>query len=243
MLAGGATAQIVLIPQSVRDSVNNPATVADSPMVLADGGRVAMGTLAEDGQAWRGSVVWYNRGDKPLVITRVTTTCGCLQAEPEKGAVRPDRSATIALTFNPRGRVGAVSQRVMIYTSLSDTKPTAIVEVTGRVTASGDKASDYPYACGTLLLRNNKVTVDGKGVVRLACYNAGNSLLTLSADELLTPSALSLRCEPSPLPPKSEGELVITIGGEIDERDNALYIRGVNVAPRERKIELIKREK
>lgn len=242
-LSGSLSAQMVLIPQQVRDSVNMQTTVADSPLIASNGGKVAMGTVAEDGGVWSGVVTLQNKGDKPLVITRITTTCGCLQAKPESKVLAAGASCKVELRFNPRGRIGAVSQRVMIYSSLSDSKPTAIVEVSGVVRASADRASDYPYSHGALLLRSEKVTVEGRGVVRVACYNSGDKPLTISADPLLSPAGVSVTTEPSPLAPKSEGDLVIRFEREIDDRDNALYLKGLDVTPRERRIELIKKNR
>ncbi len=242
-LSGNLSAQMVLIPQQVRDSVNMQTTVVDSPLVASDGGRVAMGTVAEDGEAWRGVATLQNKGEKPLVITRITTTCGCLQATPECKVLAAGASCRLELKFNPRGRIGAVSQRVMIYSSLSDSKPTAIVEVTGVVRASADRASDYPYSHGALLLRSEKVTVEGMGAVRVACFNGGDKPLTISVDPLLSPAGVSVTTEPSPLAPKSEGDLVIRFEQEIDDRDNALYLKGLDVTPRERRIELIKKNR
>lgn len=242
-LSGNLSAQMVLIPQQVRDSVNMQTTVADSPLVASNGGKVAMGRVAEDGGVWNGVVTLQNKGDKPLVITRITTTCGCLKAEPESKSLAAGASCKLELIFNPRGRIGAVSQRVMIYSSLSDSKPAAIIEVTGQVIASADRASDYPYSRGALLLRSEKITVEGRGVVRVACYNGGDKPLTISADPLLSPAGVSVTTEPSPLAPKSEGDLVIRFEREIDDRDNALYLKGLDVTPRERRVELIKKNR
>lgn len=242
-LSGNLSAQMVLIPQQVRDSVNMQMTVAESPLVASDSGKVAMGTVSEDGGVWSGVVTLQNKGDKPLVITRITTTCGCLQAEPESQVLAAGESGKLELRFNPRSRIGAVSQRVMIYSSLSDSKPTAIVEVTGVVRAGTDRTSDYPYPHGALMLRSEKVTVEGRGVVRVACYNSGDKPLTISADPLLSPAGVSVTTEPMPLAPKSEGDLVIRFEREMDDRDNALYLKGVGVTPRERRIELIKKNR
>lgn len=242
-LSGNLSAQMVLIPQQVRDSVNMQTTVADSPLVASNGGKVSMGTVAEDGGVWNGVATLQNKGDKPLVITRITTTCGCLQAEPESKSLAAGASCKLELIFNPRGRIGAVSQRVMIYSSLSDSKPAAIIEVTGQVIASADRASDYPYSRGALLLRSEKITVEGRGVVRVACYNGGDKPLTISADPLLSPAGVSVTTEPSPLAPKSEGDLVIRFEREIDDRDNALHLKGLDVTPRERRVELIKKNR
>lgn len=241
LLSGTLSAQMVLIPQSVRDSINNPTTVADSPLLLVGGKSVQMGRIAEDGGEWSGVAVLQNRGRRPIVITRLTTTCGCLQAEPAEREVKAGESVELKLTFNPRGRIGVVGQRVMVYTSLSDTKPTLIVELVGQVVAAANREADYPYSRGALMLRSDRVEVDGAGVVRVACYNAGDVALTLSADGLLTTEGVSVTTEPMPLAPKSEGDLVIRLNKAIEE--GVVYLKGLNIAPRQSKIELIKREK
>ena len=96
-----AVAQLRLIPQSRIDSVRQSHTVANAPIALSDEGRLQMGRIAEEGGVWQGRVVWTNHADRPLVITRVASTCGCLKGHYEARPVAKGECQTITLSYTP----------------------------------------------------------------------------------------------------------------------------------------------
>ena len=58
-----------------------------------------------------------NTGTAPLVITRVTASCGCARPEWTKEPVKPGESAKLKVTYNPKGRPGPFYKTITIYSN------------------------------------------------------------------------------------------------------------------------------
>ena len=230
------SAQIKLIPQSRLDSVANPRTVASS-LAVEGGGRVWLGVVEESATA-EAQVVLKNSGERPLVVTRTSSSCRCLAARCDERLIRAGESVTLRLTYYPKGHPGAITQRVMLYTDLSDVLPTAVVEVRGEVRPMADRSGDYPQSCGTLLLRRRSAVFAQSRTERIACMNGGEQPLRIVRDTLLSTAGVSLRCEPEVLPPGGEGDLVITLGEGSDGRRERLFLDGVVAPPSQREIRI-----
>lgn len=78
-----------------------------------------MGTIAE-GQKLEVSFRFKNSGDKPLVIERVTPTCGCTVADPPKEPIAPGKEGEIKGVFDSNGRIGPNHKTLTV---LANTKP------------------------------------------------------------------------------------------------------------------------
>lgn len=233
------SAQIRIVPQSRLDSVANPATVGDKMMRFADGAERDFGVLKESDDKWSTTLRWTNTGDKPLVVTRVTTSCSCVVAEASREVVKSGEQGTVSVSFNPQGRLGGVAQRVMIYTNLSERIPSAIVTLRGRVDNSAENV-DYPVAMGDLRLQTRQALFSkGEGGrVSIACKNVGTRSLRVSADAMLKTKGVTLECEPAVLEAGAEGVLVVECDGGVEESCR-VYVGGVEVAPRNRTIEIV----
>ena len=241
IVCGTASAQIKLISREKLDSVANPNTVAGENILFEGGDKHSFGTISEDAGKWEKSLVWFNVSDQTLVVTRVTTTCSCLQAVADKGAVGQGGKSTIRIAYYPKGHPGKVEQRLFVYTNLSSSKPTAVVTLKGEVTPSADHSTDYPYHRGELRLRRDSLHLKGDRVQteRIACLNSGKRAMRLTVDTLLSSRGLSLRTEPEVLPAGGEGDLVITYKpdkGATRPKQLKLYIKGLALPLREREI-------
>ena len=239
-----ACAQIQIIP---RDKVLNAAnpTIATSSIRFSTE-VVDFGTIDEMSGAWKGSAKLVNKGRDTVAVTRIKSTCGCLQAEMPKRVLLPNEVVEVALKYYPRGHAGRVAQRVFVYTDAADDNPSAVLQLKGIVTASADRADDYPYARGTLRLRQDKVQVGGatKEVLRVACMNGGSTELQLDVDTLLTTKGLTVRFEPSRLAPKQEGDMVVEftpITKSETEVVGKIFIKGLNLPPRQCVVEVVKK--
>ena len=246
MLLGGvllpliATAQIRTIPQALRDSVNNPTTVSDSPMHFVEGAQFEFGTLNEESAPWTGEARWRNAGESPVVITRITSSCGCLRATFDRKPVVAGEEAVIRLTYHPKGHPGTVYQRLFVYTNRSASRPTAILTLRGVVTPSGKVAATYPQAMGALRLRTKQATLQGgEQEVRIACANGGQRSLRITADTLLSPRGWQIYTEPRVLQAGAEGDLVIRRMSDATPKQRVtLYVGGVQLPPRERAVQI-----
>lgn len=241
-LAVEGVAQIRIIPRESIEQVARPSTVAGSTMTIEGGNAISFGSIEEDGGVWECKVAWSNQGETPLVITRISSSCSCLQAEATRNAVRASEKGYITLRYYPKGHAGRVTQRVLIYTNLSDKQPTAVVTVSGVVEPSADRRGDYPCMLGTLLLRRDTITVHRGEQVRVACMNGGEQPLRVSTDALLSPQGVKAYTEPRELKAGEEGDLVITLPAELNTRRMPLYLQGIRVAPRQRQVILIVEE-
>lgn len=238
-----AEAQIRLIPQTKIDSVRNVAT-ADVGMRFVAGTTVDFGEIAEDGGSWQGSVEWQNDSDKPLVITRITTSCGCLKAEAVQTSVAKGERGELRLTYYPQGHAGEVAQRIFIYTDRSAREPAAVLMLRGRVRAAADPSGRYPHSRGALLLRQTWVRFASEGAQteRIACMNGGRKPLKIKVDTLLSSREVSVRTEPETLAAGATGDLVISYTPSAQPKEGTprlrLFLDGLGVASRERAIEL-----
>ena len=237
-----ASAQIRIIPQDVVRKAADIEVVDGSLQFRPSG--VDFGTIDEMSGVWQGSAKLQNMGADTLVVTQIKTTCGCLKAELSKRVIAPKETINVALKYYPRGHAGRVRQRVLVYSNRSSEKPSAVLTLTGMVTASQDRSDDYPYYRGVLRLRQEQVELRGgvREVQRVACMNGGSVVLKPSIEGHFLPKGVCVRFEPAELAPKQEGDIVIeyTPQSETQQRQSVkLFIKGLNVAPRESAIEIV----
>ena len=235
------SAQIRIIPQNKLLEAEPKA--ADGSPLRFEHEEVQFGTIDEMSGVWRGSAKLRNLGSKTLAITQVKSTCGCLKAELAKRVIAPNEEITVALKYYPRGHAGRVRQRVLLYTNLSDEKPSVLLTLTGLVTASEDRSDDYPYTRGVLRLRQDAVRLSGeREVLRLAFMNGGSTELNLEVDKNILPKGLNVRFEPSKVAPKGQGEMVVEYTPTAETTPSTLskiYIKGLNLPPRQSTVDVI----
>lgn len=233
---GQVEAQIRIISQSQIDSVKNPSTVADRAMEFRGGNNILFGSIAEDSGVWVKSIEWQNVADQTLVVTRVSSSCSCLKADIDRAPVNVGGKGSVTLRYDPRNRSGRVSQRVMIYTNLSDKLPTAVLNLDGEVRPMADRSGDYPYLRGALALRRDTVRLQRGIEMRLACMNVGKSPLRVVADTLLSSRGIEMHTEPRELKAGEEGDMVIRYNPKaaVDQKILRLYIGGLQLPPRQR---------
>ena len=237
------SAQIRIIPQDKLLDASEIKAVEKSPLRFASE-EVSFGTIDEMIGAWQGSALLVNNGNETVAITQIKTTCGCLKAELPKRVLAPKEQMTVALKYYPRGHAERVRQRVLLYTNLSSDKPSAVLTLSGLVTASADRSDDYPYTRGVLRLRQEQVVFEGSGrqVQRIAFMNGGSTELKLEVDTNLLPKGVSVRFEPAKVAPKGEGDIVVEYhptSGNATTKLGKIYIKGLNLPPRQSAIDVI----
>lgn len=58
-----------------------------------------------------------NKGEAPLVITRVIPSCGCTTPEWTKEPIAPGKTGTITITFDPANRPGVFAKTMSVYSN------------------------------------------------------------------------------------------------------------------------------
>lgn len=107
------------------DIVNNPASLENNK-ISASNAIIKFETTEYDfGDIMEGEKVSYsfkfnNVGKDDLVITSVSTTCGCTVTDFPKDPLKPGESGTIVVTFNSSGRSG---KQVKVITVATNANP------------------------------------------------------------------------------------------------------------------------
>lgn len=101
--------------------------------------------------------VLKNTGDAPLIIRRVSVTCGCTTPSYPKTPIAPGDTAVIDVAYSTDGRPGNFNKNVTVYSNaLSQPAYTLTIRgsVEGRQNTPG---SVYPKEIGPLRLRSNQL--------------------------------------------------------------------------------------
>lgn len=89
-----------------------------------------------------------NTGTKPLLITRVKTTCGCTATEWTKKPVLPGEMGEVKVQFNPQKFSGYFSKKLSVYTNQS---ANAIdLHISGRIQVNNKVSDEFDYFIGDL---------------------------------------------------------------------------------------------
>lgn len=172
-----------------------------------------------------GSILWKkpvtatftltNRGDKPLVITHVSTDCGCTEAEWTKEAIPVGGKGTVSATFDA-AMLGRFRKSVGVYSNASDVPE--YLTLSGTVaTELQNYEEEYPYLIGNLRLDRRTIDfADGhKGdtlVAEVNIVNVGEEPIEPQLIHL--PSHIRLEAQPAQLARKQAGKLRFFIDSE-----------------------------
>lgn len=231
-------AQIRIIPQEVVQEAATPSKIENVGIVIEGGEVIDLGTIGEGDQPRTFSVVWRNDSGRSAAITRIRSGCGCLVADYDKRSIENGARGGITLTFNPKGRIGAVQHHIYIYTTLADTNPSAVIKMVGKVDGKNGEDPKWPHQIGTLQLRTKQVSAEDR-VSRIAVRNGGSTPLVIKHDARLSTRGIKAYTEPQVLHPTEEGFLVVEMPNEgLKEGPAMLFLGGVNAPPRERMIEI-----
>lgn len=171
------------------------------------------GTISEaDGNASHTFTI-KNNGDAPLVITRVTASCGCMRPEWSKAPVAPGKTSFVKITYNPKGRPGPFYKTVSIYNNSS--KRNYHLAIKGTVTPKPKQPIyTYPYSFGELKLHTKTILfssirpeeVLGK---KISIKNEGKSPATIRFGK--HPNFLQVEVNPITLQPNETGAITVML--------------------------------
>lgn len=241
-----AMAQGRLASRAEVDSIMNPSLLEGERALCFDAATINIGRLSEDDKPVTSRFYFCNASKETIILTRVSTSCGCTTASFTRNPVKPGEKGIIELTFNPFEQVGKLNKKAFIYTNLSEKYPTEKITLSGEVTPTSNEWRNYPYSMGNVLrLRQTTILFHGlprsaTRVERLVCVNSSRTSLRLSA--LIIPRYAKFRTEPEIVEPGKEADIVITIDGRLlpsvvkDDFTFPVVIEGIDSKPSERTI-------
>lgn len=242
LAAAPLRAQLPSIPQHKIDSLYHPATVEGGRIMQFDARQIDAGRLNEEDAPSNYVFRWHNAGDKPIVVTRVQTTCGCAVATFDRQPILPGDEGRITVTYHPKGHPGSIQRRIFVFTQLSDKLPTAVLELTGRVEPARVPTWNYPYAMGDLRLKQQGVRIAGIRIQaeRIECLNAGKEPLRITAERELLPAYIVFESDPEIIEPGKTGDLIIRFDPEkaparLPEQFPVI-LKGIDLPPSQRTI-------
>lgn len=229
-------AQLVVIPQEKVHEAASPTLADEAHMLIQEGVVLNFGTLSESDPAWQTTIHWRDAKGRKTTITRITTSCSCVEADWNKRAGATTEGA-IEIKFHPQGRLGGIRQMLLIYTTLSDQKPTATITLVGKVVPSDDHSTTHPYAMGPLRLRQTSLSFSPKGgVEKIAVINSGSKVLTITHDQHFSSEGIKAYTIPRELAPGEEGDLVVE--WQPNSTKPTLLLEGIDLPTRKRKIDI-----
>lgn len=83
---------------------------------------------------------FVNKGDAPLVVSRVQASCGCTTPTWTKEPVESGKKGVVTVTYNPAGRPGMFTKTITIYSN--DTKEQAVLIIKGEVIPTAKPAEN-----------------------------------------------------------------------------------------------------
>jgi len=153
-----------------------------------------------------------NKGNSPLVVSRVQASCGCTTPTWTKEPIEPGKRGSITVTFNPSGRPGSFSKSITVYSNATDEQEVLTIHGEVMPKASGENAT-FPVLMGMLRLKSKVVQMNnvdkGKSQVKeLDIKNTSNVPLKATIDNL--PFYLTATVTPETLKPNEEGKVTFT---------------------------------
>ena len=178
------------------------------------------GTIAEaDGPASHTFTI-SNPGDAPLVITRVTASCGCTQPEWTKSPIGPGKTGVIKVTYNPAGRPGPFYKTISIFSN--GKKGSYSLAIKGNVTPKpAEPLFVYPYSFGDLKLHTKTVLYssiheDETLGERIQVKNEGETTCSLTLGKV--PHYYTIEARPTRLAPGETGEIYVLLDAKAVKR-------------------------
>lgn len=115
---------LIHIPATA-SNVNSDA--AQLPAIAFEDTLISLGIITEGTQA-EASFAFKNSGTAPLVLSDVSTSCGCTLAEQwPRAPIAPGETAEIAVRFDSRNRVGSNRKEIFVVTNAVPSTTTLVV--------------------------------------------------------------------------------------------------------------------
>jgi len=153
-----------------------------------------------------------NKGNSPLVVSRVQTSCGCTTPTWSKEPIEPGKKGSITVTYSTIGRPGTFIKTISVYSNAVDEQ--FDLTIRGEVISKkGVENTAYPIKISGVSLKTRVLQMNniekGKSQTRtLEFQNTSKSDLKVSIDDL--PQYITATSSPTILKPNDEGKITFT---------------------------------
>lgn len=115
------------------------------------------GELKEEDGVASVNFEFTNTGNEPLIVQRVTASCGCTTPSWTKEPVMPGEKGFVSAAYNPKNRPGHFEKTINVQTN--SVSPTTVLRIKGNVTPKPLTIEDeYRFAMGGIRLKSNHVS-------------------------------------------------------------------------------------
>lgn len=173
----------------------------------------------EDGDVTCNFVV-KNTGNAPLVINRVTASCGCTTPNWTKEPIAPGATGTVTATYSAKNRPGPFSKTISVYSNGKD--GAYILTIKGEVLSKAkNPEANYPVQMGDFRLKTTNVvfnSVSNQQTVNqsIQVYNNGKAPLKISFGNV--PGYMTVTSSPALLEPGKEGNITIAFNAAASKK-------------------------
>jgi len=172
------------------------------------------GDIKEEAGIANHDFIFTNTGSQPLIINRVTASCGCTTPSWTKEPVLPGGKGHIKIAYNPKNRPNKFNKSATVYSNAD--KNVVSLRITGNVIPKPRTIEDdFPFVIGDLRFNTNhmafvKVFKAQKKTVSVQVLNTSDKDQAITFD--MVPKHLQLTASPQILKPNQKG----TIQGSYD---------------------------
>ena len=156
-----------------------------------------------------------NSGDKPLLINRIKTTCGCTSVSFPKNPVTAGASFEVSVTYDAK-QMGHFYKQIGIFSNAEE--PTMLA-IKGVVTAEpAGYSGNYPITLGTLSADRNDILFDNVNqgdmpIAEINIRNNGNE--TVRPVLMSLPNYLAAEVQPARIAPGRKGKVIIQLNSSL----------------------------
>lgn len=185
-------------------------SVFSQPVIQFDDKVHDFGTIKEVDGAVAYDFEFVNRGNAPILIKNVESSCGCTSPEWTKQPVLPGKKGFVKATFSPKDRPGFFDKTITVYSNAR----TPVVELKIRGTVEGKTRTildDYPYELPSglrLPIEEISLMKARKGEVKtgtIGVLNNAGKQVSVSFSGL--PAHIQISMEPQQLAHRGQGTL------------------------------------
>jgi hypothetical protein len=199
------------------------ATVGQRPRIAFDAKSYHFGKVEADKGIVSHTFTFTNKGNRPLSVIDVESSCGCTIPRWSDRPILPGESGTLTVNFNPIHLSGKFNKKIILYASGNITTH---VRISGEVVAGKiDIEKDYPVAVGSLRMSTDTVHLQAdKRSQIIQLFNAGEKKISITS--ITKPNDLVVDQTPVLLLPGFRGNLVFiyTPAAEKERRSSLVLI-------------------